>query len=52
MIADHGDGGQKMLDIMAFNMSLKIAWIVKYIYISVDYKSKWKNLGDFFLSQW
>ena len=52
MIADYGDGGQKMLDIMAFNKSLKIAWIVKYIYISDDYKSKWKNLGDFFLSQW
>jgi len=29
MIADYGDGGQKMLDIMAFNKSLKIAWIVK-----------------------
>ena len=41
-----------MLDIMAFNKSLEIAWIVKYIYISDDYKSKWKNLGDFFLSQW
>ena len=52
MIADYGDGGQKMLDIMAFNKSLKLAWIVKYIYISDDYKSKWKNLGDFFLSQW
>ena len=52
MIVDYGDGGQKMLDIMAFNKSLKIAWIVKYIYISDDCKSKWKNLGDFFLSQW
>ena len=30
MIADYGDGGQKMLDIIAFNKSLKIAWIVKY----------------------
>ena len=39
MIADYGDGGQKMLDIMAFNKSLKIAWLVKYIYISVDCKS-------------
>ena len=38
------------LDIMAFNKSLKIAWIVKYI--SDDCKSKWKNLGDFFLSKW
>ena len=38
MIADYGDGGQKMLDIMAFNKSLKIAWIVKYI--SDDCKSK------------
>ena len=34
MIADYGDGGQKMLDIMAFNKSLKIAWIVKvYLYL-------------------
>ena len=40
MIADYGDGDQKMLDIMAFNKSLKIAWIVKYI--SDDFKSKWK----------
>ena len=39
MIADYGDGGQKMLDIMAFNKSLKIACIIKYIYISDDYKS-------------
>ena len=31
MIADYGDGGQKMLNIMAFNKSLKIAWRVKYI---------------------
>ena len=30
MIADYGDVGQKMLDIMAFNKSLKIVWIVKY----------------------
>ena len=50
MIADYGDGGQKMLDIMKFNQSLRIAWIVKYI--SDDCKSKWKNLGDFFLSKW
>ena len=27
MIADYCDGGQKMLDIMEFNKSLKIAWI-------------------------
>ena len=27
MIADYGDGGQKMLDIMGFNKSLKITWI-------------------------
>ena len=39
-----------MLDIMEFNKSLKIAWIVKYI--SDDCKSKWKILGDFFLSKW
>ena len=50
MIADYGDGGQKMLDIIKFNQSLKIAWIVKYI--SDDCKSKWKNLTDFFLSKW
>ena len=42
-IADYGDGGQKMLDILAFNKSLKIAWIVKYI--SNDGKSKWKLFG-------
>ena len=30
MIADSGDGGQKMLDIMAFNKSLKIAWYVYF----------------------
>ena len=50
MIADYGDGGQKMLDIMAFNKSLKIAWIVKYI--SDDCKSKWKIFRDFYLSKW
>ena len=38
MIADFGDDGQRMLDIMAFNKSLKIAWIVKYV--SDDCKSK------------
>ena len=31
MIADYCDGGQKMLDIMEFNKSLKIAWILKFI---------------------
>ena len=31
MIADYGDGGQKMLDSMGFNKSLKITWIAKYI---------------------
>ena len=41
MIADYGDGGQNMLDIMAFNKSLKIAWIVKSI--SYDCKFKWKT---------
>ena len=46
MIADYSDGGQKMLDIMAFNKSLKIVWIVKYI--SNDCKSKWKTFWDFF----
>ena len=46
MIADYGDGGQKMLDIMAFNKSLKIAWIVKYI---SDCKSKWKTFWDIYL---
>ena len=50
MIADYGDGGQKLLDIMAFNKSLKIAWIVKYI--SDDCKSKWEIFWDFFLSKW
>ena len=38
MIADYCDGGQKMLDIMEFNKSLKIAWILKYI--SDECKSK------------
>ena len=33
MIADYCDGGQKMLDIMEFNKSLKIAWILKYIFL-------------------
>ena len=46
MIADYGDGGQKMSDIMAFNKSLKIAWIVKYI--SDDCKSKWDFGISFF----
>jgi len=50
MIADYGDGGHKMLDIMAFNKSLKIAWIVKYI--SNDCKSKWKTFWDFYRSKW
>ena len=49
MIADNGDGGQKMLDNMAFNKSLKIAWIVKYI--SDDCKSKWKTFWVIFLSK-
>ena len=49
-IADYGDGGQKMLDIIAFNKSLKIAWIVKYI--SDDCKFKWEIFWDFFLSKW
>jgi len=49
MIADYGDGGQKMLDIMAFYKSLKITWIVKYI--SNDCKSKWKTFWDFYLSK-
>ena len=31
MIADYGDGGQKMLDVKTFSKSLKIALIVKYI---------------------
>ena len=39
-----------MLDTMAFNKSLKIAWLVKYI--SNDCKSEWKNFEDFFLSKW
>ena len=50
MIADYGDGGQKLLDIMVFNKSLKIAWIVKYI--SDDCKSKWKTFWDLYLSKW
>ena len=32
MIVDHGDGGQQMFDIMTFNKSLKVAWIVNYIF--------------------
>ena len=35
---------------MTFDKSLKIAWIVKYIFD--DRKSKWKKLGDFYLSKW
>jgi hypothetical protein len=35
---------------MAFNKSLKIVWIVKYI--SDDCKSKWKDFWDFYLSKW
>ena len=50
MIADYGDSGQKMLDIMTFNKSLKIAWIVKYI--SDDCKPKWKSCFDFHFSKW
>ena len=50
MIADYGDGGQKMLDIMTFNKPLKIVWIVKYI--SDDCKFKWKTFWDFHLSKW
>lgn len=50
MIVDYEGGGKKMLDIMAFNKALKIAWIVKYI--SHDCKSQWKNFWDFYLSKW
>jgi len=49
MIADYCDGGQKMLDKMEFNKSLKIAWILKYI--SDECKSKWKCFFDFHLSK-
>ena len=31
MIADYCYGGPKMLDIMEFNQSLEIAWVLKYI---------------------
>ena len=31
MIADYCDGGQKMLVIVKFNKSLKVAWVLKYI---------------------
>ena len=41
MIADYGDGGQKMLYIMAFNR-----------YISDDCKSKCKSFFDFHFSKW
>jgi len=37
MIADYQDGGQKMLDIIEFNKTLKSSWILKYI--SNDCKS-------------
>ena len=40
MVADYCNGGQNLLDIMEFNKSLKIAWILKYI--SDECKSKWK----------
>ena len=50
MIAEYADGGQRMLDIMAFNKSLKITWTEKYI--SDDCKSKWKTFWDFYLSKW
>ena len=43
-------GGQKMLDIIALNKSLKIAWIVQYI--SDDCKSKRKTFWDFYLFKW
>ena len=49
MIADYQVGGQKMLDIIEFNKSLKISWILKYI--SNDCKSKWKCFFDFHLSK-
>ena len=49
MIADFQFGGQKMLDIIEFNKSLKISWILKYI--SNDCKSKWKCFFDFHLSK-
>ena len=49
MIADYCDDGQKMLDIMEFNKSLKIAWILKYI--SDECKSTWKCFCDFHLSK-
>ena len=38
-----------MLDIMEFNKSLKIAWILTYI--SDECKSKWKCFFDFHLSK-
>ena len=49
MIADYQDGGQRILDIMEFNQSLKISWILKYL--SNDCKSKWKCFLDFHLSK-
>ena len=50
MIADYCDGGQKMVDIMEFNKSLKIAWILKYI--SDECKSKWKCFGISIFLKW
>jgi len=45
MIADYGDGGQKMLNIMAFNKSLKIAWRVKYISNDCKFWPNGKRFG-------
>lgn len=44
MIGDYGDGGENILDIMALNKSLKIAWIVKHIFD--DWRGKLVFLGN------
>ena len=48
MIADYGDGGQKMFDIMTITKSLKVTWIVNYILKIVN--SNGKIWGKFYLS--
>lgn len=43
IIADYRDGGLKMLNIIEFNKTLKITWIlIKYINIFDNCHSKWK----------
>ena len=54
MIADYGDGGQKMFDIMTITKSLKVTWIVNYILKIVNSNGKiwgkfchhWRGRGN------